>query len=593
MDWRTNPATAIKSVKRVRVAFALLIIVLALFVVRLFYLQVIDYGHYHKVALSDQLKQYQIPAQRGIIEAQQGNTVVPIVLNQTLYTLYADPVYVKQPKKVASMIAKVVGGKPSDYVKQLQTKGTRYVVLKKRVSQSQKDKLLAYKYPGLGAQAADYRTYPDGSLASQLLGFVGSDGQGQYGIEQALNKDLAGKPGRVKAVTDIHGVPLAASSNNISVQPKSGDKVVLTIDMALQKNLESTLKQGKIKGRAKAASALILDANTGAVKAMANYPSYNPAEYYNVPDPSVFENATVSHDIEVGSIMKTLTTSAALNQGVITPKTTFYDPGHWKVDNFDITDVEASQGEQSIGSFLNLSLNTGATWLLMQMGGGKIDQQGRDIWHDYMTKHFRLGQKTGIAQGYESAGLVPSPKANGAGINLTYANTTFGQAMTATPIQMASALASVLNGGTYYKPRLLSQIISPSGKTKTITPQILEKNVVKPSTGQGLTGLMQYVVENHDNIVPQFDQSKYVVGGKTGTAQIAKPGGGGYYANQYNATYIGFVGGTKPKYVIVVFMYDPDTSDYASGFAGALTAQPVFVDLAHMLINNGYVPPKN
>lgn len=226
MDWRTNPATAIKSVKRVRVAFALLIIVLALFVVRLFYLQVIDYGHYHKVALSDQLKQYQIPAQRGIIEAQQGNTVVPIVLNQTLYTLYADPVYVKQPKKVASMIAKVVGGKPSDYVKQLQTKGTRYVVLKKRVSQSQKDKLLAYKYPGLGAQAADYRTYPDGSLASQLLGFVGSDGQGQYGIEQALNKDLAGKPGRVKAVTDIHGVPLAASSNNISVQPKSGDKVV-------------------------------------------------------------------------------------------------------------------------------------------------------------------------------------------------------------------------------------------------------------------------------------------------------------------------------------------------------------------------------
>lgn len=593
MDWRANPATVIRAVKRVRVAFALLVVVIALFVVRLFYLQVIDYGHYHKVALSDQLKQYQIPAQRGIIEAQQGNTTVPIVLNQTLYTLYADPVYVKNPDKVAHSLAQVIGGNSDDYVKLLKTKGTRYVVLKNRVGEASKNKLLALKYPGLGAQAADYRTYPDGSLASQLLGFVGGDGQGQYGIEQSLNKDLAGKPGQVKAVTDINGVPLADSPNNISVQPKNGDNVSLTIDMALQKNLETILKQGEISGKAQGASALILDANTGAVKAMANYPSYNPSEYYKVSDPSLFDNGTVSHDIEVGSIMKTLTTSAALDQGVITPKTTFYDPGHWKVDNFDITDVEASQGTQSIASFLNLSLNTGATWLLMQMGGGQIDQKGRDIWHDYMTQHFRLGQATGIDQTGESNGFVPSPDQNGAGINLTYANTTFGQAMTATPIQMASALASVLNGGTYYKPRLVNQITTPAGEVTKFGPKIVDKNIVKPSTGQGLAGLMQYVVENHNDIYPQFDQSKYTVGGKTGTAQIAKPSGGGYYANQYNASFIGFVGGNKPNYVIVVFAYDPDTSGYAAGFAGALVAMPIFVNLAHMLINNGYVPPKN
>lgn len=594
MDWRVNPANVIKSVKRVRLAFVVLMVVMAVFLVRLFYVQVISYNHFHNVAMTDQLKQYEIPAQRGIIEAQQGNSVVPIVLNQMLYTLYADPAYIKNPDKVADSIAKVLGGSASDYASELKTPGSRYVVLKKRVSTQQKDQMLAYEYPGIGAQGQDYRTYPNGDMAAQLLGFVDDNGQGQYGVEQALNKDLSGTPGRVKAVTDINGVPLAANSNNISVQPKAGDNVVLTIDTAMQKSLEQILKQGDISGQANGASALILDANTGAVKAMANYPSYNPAEYYDVSNSDLFQNGTVSHAIEPGSIMKTLTTAAALNQGVITPSTTFYDPGHWTVDGFNITDVEDSTGPQSMETFLNLSLNTGATWLLMQMGGGQINKQARDNWYGYMTQHFRLGKKTGITQGYEDAGYVPSPDQNGAGINLTYANTSFGQAVTATPLQMAAAEASALNGGTYYQPRLVSQITSPDGKTQNFGPKVLETNVVKPSTSQGLASLMQYVMENRAYLARPFDQTKYTVGGKTGTAQIAKPGGGGYYDNKYNASFIGFVGGTKPQYIIVVFAYDPNTSEYSAtaGFAGELVAQPIFVGLAHMLIDNGYVAPK-
>ncbi|MGH7239977.1 MAG: penicillin-binding transpeptidase domain-containing protein, partial [Candidatus Saccharimonadales bacterium] len=208
------------------------------------------------------------------------------------------------------------------------------------------------------------------------------------------------------------------------------------------------------------------------------------------------------------------------------------------------------------------------------------------------VNHFMLGRKTGIDQGYESSGFVPSPNANGAGINLTYANTSFGQGVTATPLQMAAALASVLNGGTYYKPRLVSQIDSPGGQVQNLGPKIVKKNVVKPSTGQGLAGLMQYVMENRAQPV-NFDQNKYTVGGKTGTAQIAKPNGGGYYTNQFNASFIGFVGGAKPQYVIIVYAYNPNTSGYSAGYAGELVAQPIFVNLAHMLIDNGYVAPKN
>jgi cell division protein FtsI/penicillin-binding protein 2 len=441
----------------------------------------------------------------------------------------------------------------------------------------------------VGGIEQDYRTYPDGQLASQVLGFVNNDNQGVYGVEQALNKKLAGTAGQLKAVTDINGVPLAAAGGNVSVAPKPGQDVELTLDIGMQKQLEDIVAKGAQHAKAPAASALIIDPNSGAIKAMGNYPTYNPADYSNVDDASVFSNAAVTNPIEVGSIMKTLTTAAAIDQGVIKPDTTYYDPASWTVDGFKITNIEedGGAGTKSIADLLNLSLNTGATWELMQMGGGKIDQQGRDAWHNYMVDHFRLGKATGVEQGYESAGYIPGPEDNGAGIDLTYANTSFGQGMTATALQMGAALSSVLNGGTYYQPHLVDKYINQDGTSQTIKPTVVEKNVVKAPTGADLIPLMQYVVQHHF-IVPGFDQNKYIVGGKTGTAQIAKPGGG-YYDDEFNGTYIGFVGGDKVQYVIVVFVYQPKIG----GYAGTAAAQPIFVDLAHMLINNFDVTPKS
>jgi cell division protein FtsI/penicillin-binding protein 2 len=307
-----------------------------------------------------------------------------------------------------------------------------------------------------------------------------------------------------------------------------------------------------------------------------------------VTDGGVFNNNAVSHPIEVGSVMKTLTTSAALDSGAIQPNTTYYDPSHWKVDGFNITNIEedGGAGTRSIADILNLSLNTGATWELMQMGGGQIDQKARDTWHNYMTNHFMFGKATGIEQGYEASGYVPEPADNGAGIDLTYANTSFGQAMTATPVQMAGALSAVLNGGTYYQPHLVDQTTQADGKTSKTGAKVVKSNIVSSKTGAELAPLMQYVVDHHIFARP-FDQTHYQVGGKTGTAQIAKPGGG-YYDDEFNGTYIGFVGGDKPQYAIVVFVYKPKVA----GYAGTAAAQPIFGDLAHMLIDDSYVVPK-
>jgi cell division protein FtsI/penicillin-binding protein 2 len=564
------------------------------FGLRLFYVQIIHYNYYKNAALSDQLKQYQIPATRGLIEAHDGNQIVPIVLNQELYTLYADPTFIKNADQVAAKIGPIIGGNASTYANLMRTKNTRYVVLANKVSAAQSKQLLALKVPGLGTEGQDYRIYPQGSLASQTLGFVNNNGVGEYGLEQALDPQLRGTPGQVKAVTDANGVPLAASKGNVETAPVNGNNIVTTLDMGMQSQMEQILQNEYKSTNSQGLSAVIIDPNSGQIKAMANYPTYDPADYADVSNAELFQNAAVDNAIEPGSTMKTLTTSAALDQGVIQPNQTFYDPAHWLIDGFNITDIEQDGGprEQSIASTLALSLNTGATWMLMQMsdpGQTQITQKGINAWYSYMATRFRLGQPTGVEQGYEASGYVPPPDASNPSIDLTYANTSFGQGVTLTALQMAAALSSVLNGGTYYQPTLVDQTVKPNGEAAVNKPKVLEHNVVAPKVGQELIPLMENVVTTyfHEGYNFMSFSPNYIVGGKTGTAQVAQPGGG-YSSTIYDGTYVGFVGGNKPQYVIVVFNVKPNVP----GYAGALGGQPVFADLAHMLLNDGYVSPK-
>lgn len=593
-----NKQTLIKSLRRVRFWYLILLAVIGIFGVRLFYLQVISYGHFKNAALSDQLKEYTIPARRGLIYGYDGGQAVPIVLNQELYTIYADPGYIKSkdvPQITASLV-KILGGKSADYAKSLTMPNSRYEVLAQKVSKQKEQKLLANKFAGIGAKADSYRVYPQGGLAAQVLGFVNANGVGSYGVEQALNDKLAGKPGMLKAITDIHGVPLAASPDNVSIPAKPGKDLQLTIDIGMQRQMETILKNEYKQTRSKGLSAVIMDPHTGAIKAMANYPTYNPAHYDQVKNYKLFENAAASRAIEPGSSMKPFTVAAALNQGVVQPDTTFYDPAHWLINGFNITDI-AEDGParvQSVQSTLSLSLNTGATWLLMQMshpGGTKINLNGIKRWHNYMTKHFMFGQATGLQQGYESAGYVPSVDVDLPAQHLKFANTSFGQGVTATVTQMAAGLSSLVNGGIYYQPNLVAGWYDSSGNLHKHQPVIKEKHVIKPDVSREMWPLMENVVKKYysDGFSYMKFSNDYMVGGKTGTAQIAKPDGGGYYDNLFNGTYIGFVGGNKPQYVIVVFNIKPDTPGYAGSYGG----QPVFADLAHMLINNGYVTPKH
>ena len=574
--------------RRVSLWYGFLVAIFAVFLVRLFYLQVLRHDYYEKVALSGQLKQYDIPAERGAIRAHDGDAIVPLVLNEQRFTITTDPKLVKDPGTTAEALAGPTGQKANDLKKLLATPNSRYEILAKKMTKDQKDAIVKLGLAGVFSEEISVRTYPQNELASQLLGFVNDDGDGRYGIEQALNGSLKGTAGRLKAITDQKGVPLLATSNNVLVDPVDGRDTVLTVDVGMQRQLEDLLKSGLDYAKSKSGSAIIMDPRTGEIKAMANYPTYNPTDFYKIKDNSVFQNSAASSPLEVGSIMKPLTAAAALDQGVVAQNTTYYDPGRFKVDDATVTNIEedGGAGTKSIADILQLSLNTGATWLLMQMGGGAINQKARVAWNDYMVNHYGFGAVSGIEQGYEDPGYVPDP-IKGYGLNIQYANTAFGQGMTATPLQIAAALSGVVNGGTYHTPHLVEGSLDASGKETKTTAKV-RADIVKPETSKSIVNLMEYVfTKNHVLYNMPNMPSGYIIGGKTGTAQIAKPTGG-YYDDLYNGTFMGFVGGNKPDYVIVVRVNQPAIA----GYAGSKAAAPLFSSIATMLINNFNIPIK-
>lgn len=570
--------------KRIRILYAIIIVICGFFIARLFYLQVIKHAHYQAEAQASQLKLFEIPPERGTIYALDGNEQVPLVLNELRYRIVADPEIIGDKETTALKVADVLGVKKEEVLEKLQAK-SRYEIIAKKQNKEVKEKIEQLyadgEITGIFAEKTTHRVYPQGVLAAQVLGFVDDDSEGKYGVEEFLNDQLGGTPGRVKALTDHDGIPLLASGENISEDPVDGSDITLTIDVAMQKQVEVLLKQGLDAAKSQSGSAIVIDPNNGQIKAMANYPSYNPAKFSEVKDPLLYTNASVSSLIEPGSVMKSLTTAAALDMGAVGRDQTYYDPSMFEIDDAVVRNIEEDGGAavRSVSDIMRLSLNTGATWLLMQMGGGELNETGRKAWHDYMVNRYYFGRHTGVQQGFEEAGYVPDP-VEGWGLNIQYANTSFGQGMTVTPLQMAAAVSAVVNGGTYYQPTLVAGSVNEEGEFTPAEPQVVNDNVVSDEASSTVVEFMQVVLKGNSHTV-RFARDGYIVGGKTGTAEIANPEGG-YYEDRFNGTYTGFVGGDKPQYVIMVRVNEPKLG----GYAGSAAAGPLFGSIATMLMDN-------
>ncbi|HEX9679261.1 MAG TPA: penicillin-binding protein 2 [Candidatus Saccharimonadales bacterium] len=565
--------------QRIRVLYAILVLIGGIFSLRLFNLQVLEGETYANSALNEQLKKYEIAPDRGRIYAREGDSKVPLVLNDLQPTLYADPRYVTDPLAAAKAVAGVIGGDIEVYRREMATTDNYYVVLKKRLNAVQAREIEKLALAGIGLQDATYRTYPEGNLAAQLLGFVNDDGTGQYGVEGFLNDELAGEPGLLRAVTDVNGIPLTSDDDSIIKDSQDGTDVVLTIDRYIQRAAEQALANGVKAASAKSGSAIVIDPSSGAILAMANYPSYAPAKFSAVKDAAVYLNGVVSTPYEVGSVAKPFTMSAGLNEGKITPQSTYFDAGFVQVDDKRIENAGVSGGvSRTMTEVIQKSVNTGVVHVLKELGGAdQVNQTGRNVLFDYFTKHYGFGSLTGVEQAAEAAGVLYAPD-SGEGNNVKYANMTFGQGMTLTMLQTVAAYSALVNGGTYFQPYLVhSRIDRLSGDDMVSAPKAL-RTVVSDKTSRQIRAMMEKVVQLGGGFSAK--RAGYIIGGKTGTSQ--KLAADGTYSDYLETgSFLGFGAGDKPAYVIMIKVDEPGIP----GYAGTVAAAPIFANISNQIID--------
>jgi cell division protein FtsI/penicillin-binding protein 2 len=570
---------------RSRFFAALVLGIMVIFVARLFYLQVIQHGFYVQQAYNEQVKPLAIPAQRGMIYAMDGDSPVPLVMNETVYTMIADPQTVSNASKVESTVREIAGGNARPNIPDMLAKtDTRYQVLATKLTRQQAEMIKAKKLTGIRLVEMSQRVYPEGSLAAQTLGFVNAEGKGQYGVEEKLDDRLKGKDGLLKSVTDISNVPLTIGNNNVYKPAKNGDNVVLTIDRNIQAYTEKALTQGLKNSKAPNGSVIVMDPQTGHVLAMANQPTYSPAEFNKVQDAAAFNNAVVTVPYEPGSDIKTLTVATGLDKNVIKPDSTYNNTDYIKVEDRTISNATKGQtGNITIQHALNYSLNTGMVTVAERLGDGQqITRQARDTMYTYYHDRFGFGELTGIEVAGEQPGIVIPPTSS-EGNAVRYSNMSFGQGMDLTMVQVASAFSSIINGGTYYQPTVVAGMMNDDlSKFRPQTPKVVRQGVIAPETSNTIR---EMVHQARAVFYAAKDKPGYYVGGKTGTSQTLE--NGHYVDNQTVGTYLGFGGTDAPRYVIMV-----QVSGKGMNLAGNTDAMPIFTDISNWMIDYLKLQPK-
>ena len=568
---------------RSKLLAAIVLIIMAVFVARLFYLQVIQHDYYVSLANQEQVKRLAIPAKRGLIYALDNGKPVPLVMNQTVYTVFADPQTTKDDTKIIDTIKRVAGAEARpDLQTLLDKKDSRYQILAKRITRTQADMIKSENLSGIGFQEESVRVYPEGSLASQTLGFVNYSGIGNYGIEARLDDRLTGTDGLLQSVTDVRDVPLTIGDNNINKPAENGENIVLSIDRSVQSHVEQALADGLKRTGATKGSVIVMDPQTGRIMAMANLPTYDPAKFNEVQDVAAFNNGVVSAPYEPGSDVKILTMATGIDKGVVTPESTYVNTDYIKVEDRTITNATLGQtGTITFQHALNWSLNTGFVTVAELLGDGKnINRDARDTMYDYFYNRFHLGQLTGVEVAGEVTGTVISPTET-EGNAVRYSNMSFGQGMDVTMVQVAAAFSSVVNGGNYYKPTVVAGVVDKNGDyiaDSVTTPS----NPISPSTADQ----MRQMAHDARNIFySSVDKPGYYIGGKTGTSQVIK--NGQYSDDETIGTYLGFGGGDVSRYVIMV-----QVSGEHKTLQGSRDAMPIFTDISNWMLDYLKIQPK-
>src|SRR4051794_23894048 len=543
--------------RRIGLLFATFLALLSLGVGKAAWLGVVKAGTLKRAAVTQQEADISVPARRGTITDAQG---IELAVSEPAVDIAATPYLIEDATKAAAKLAPLVGEPEDELLRKLARRDTGFVYLARHVPAAKAEKAEKLKLPGLEFIPQYRRTYPRDWMASQLLGDVGTDGNGLGGLEYRFDKALRGADGERRLVKDALGRPIEMRDT----QPvRAGESVRLTLDANLQDQAEQVLALLGQTWQPRGASAIVMDPNSGDILALANWPRVNANALDDAPDYARQDRA-VGVTYEPGSTFKAFTVAAALEDGKVTPHTVFNLPPVLQFSDRQIHDAENHGYEPATtAEILKFSSNIGAVLI-----GQRVGAKSFDSW----IHRFGFGKPTGVDLPGEESGIVlPLARYSGS----TMGNLPMGQGIAVTPMQMAAAYAAIANGGILRAPRIVASV---GGKP---TKASAGKRVISQPTAASVRAMLQGVLGPGGTATGAAIEG-YDLAGKTGTAQKAIPGG--YSKDKYVASFVGFAPAAHPKLLVTVVVDEPKGEIYGGQVAAPSWRQIVNFALGYLKI---------
>ena len=572
--------------RRLRILLAAIFGLFFIIFLKLIYLQVIKHQFFLKKSTAQISRKIKIQSHRGLIYDRHN---VLLGMNVSRYSIYAVPPKITTPVKTAQRLSVLLDINPSILSSQLKSQYP-FIWVKRKLSLKEKNRVMALNLEGVYFLPEEKRVYPNRELLSDVLGFMGTDG-GLAGLEYYFNKHLSGSSGMIYMEGDPYGVRLLSGAKEVKGVPKGfkqahrlfepnsfdGSHLYLTIDQTLQHMAEYYLEKSIVENEAKSGQVVVMAVPSGEILAMADYPFYDPNQFYDYSDERR-KNSVVVDIFEPGSVLKAVTYAAVLEEGIVTPGTVMMIPETLAVGSEVISEAherdEEDTGERRAEDVLVESLNVGTTLLAQELGDIKL--------YKYLNA-FGFGQRTEISLPGESAGLLRDPKDWSSS---DIAMISFGQGVGVTSLQLAVMMGVICNDGVLVRPQIIRYLSDFEGVTLKKKKPKKSYRVISEKTAALVREALVNVVERGTATIVKIPG--YQVGGKTGTAQVAGAGGVGYLEDEYVSSFVGFLTQENPSYVITVSIHSPKKRYYGSSVAG-----PVFKGISEFIIRKEMLLPSS
>lgn len=561
-----------ENIIRISIIFFLIIVVFSYLVYVLFRVQVRQHTSYQKIRNS-QNQFASDESKRGTIFATFKNgELFPLAQDITYYKLVISPkdIAPNYEQRLYELLNQITDLDRDTFIKKLKNKKDSYEEIKV-ITGEEKDKIEALGINGVMTYKTYKRTYPLGAIGARVIGFVGGgdDGYvGRYGLEKFYEDELT----TTEKINASFFTKIFETNKNEDLDEKSSKNIVTSLEPNVMKFLDKSLAEMKESWGADQVSVIVMETKTGRIVGMETLPEYDPNKY-GESSSEVYGNPSVQGVYELGSIMKPITLSGAIEAGLITPETVYRDYGFLKIDNYTIKNFdEKVRGDQTMQDVISNSLNTGAVYVQRLMGKEKFKSN---------FKNFGLEDETGI----DFPGEVINKTDNlDTDTDINYATAAFGQGVAITPISMLSSLNIIANNGETTCPHFLDEKVLQNGVKVSYVCDTETRQVVSSTTAKTMTGMLVNLIDSglaHG----RYKDKNYEVAAKTGTAQLPSPDGK-YYKDKFIHSYFTFFPANDPKFTVLIYQVNPK-----KGMLASLTLAPYASKIKDFLVTYYNIPP--